>query len=271
MTTELLDRVFKECVPLVDEVVPFHMGEPLLEKRLLPILEKVKRVNPEARTIIFTNLGTDDLTEHYLKSLLTVTDLLVVSFYAPSPEKYKELQGLDYTTTFENIKRLWRVKQGYGLKTDVKIHYLTMEDTISGYNEWVELVHPYCNGCGLIHYDKFYDFAPYFGCEEKVFGTPKFQRTPCPHLYGSLNINSDGTVVPCCYDYDNILPLGNIKEQSFNEIWLGKPYELLRKAHEARQQDRIPLCKDCDYWKYRHEESWNQVWSTFYLEAKRWK
>ena len=42
---------------------------------------------------------------------------------------------------------------------------------------------------------------------------------------------ADGSVVPCTQISNNELVLGNINENSLEEIWNGKKYEELRNMH----------------------------------------
>jgi radical SAM protein with 4Fe4S-binding SPASM domain len=53
-------------------------------------------------------------------------------------------------------------------------------------------------------------------------------ETLCDAPYTSAGILWDGTVVPCCLDYNGTIPLGNINKQSFMEIWNGEPMNELR-------------------------------------------
>ena len=38
-----------------------------------------------------------------------------------------------------------------------------------------------------------------------------------------------------------------MSENSIDEIWFGKKYEQLRKAHKDQRFDDISYCKDCDF------------------------
>ncbi|MEI7833553.1 MAG: radical SAM protein [bacterium] len=52
-----------------------------------------------------------------------------------------------------------------------------------------------------------------------------------------------GDVFPCCMTRDKIPPLGNLREQSFHEIFTGTAYTVFR--HTFLQQ-RLPICHRCD-------------------------
>ena len=41
--------------------------------------------------------------------------------------------------------------------------------------------------------------------------------------------------------------LGHLDKSSFEEIYFGKLYEDLRKAHNEKNFDKIEYCKNCDF------------------------
>jgi hypothetical protein len=53
-------------------------------------------------------------------------------------------------------------------------------------------------------------------------------------------------VIPCCYDYNNQIILGNAFEQGVLEILNGPKYRLLRHAHRQKQFGMFPYCDQCD-------------------------
>jgi len=74
-----------------------------------------------------------------------------------------------------------------------------------------------------------------------------YRFKPCTRLWSSMTIRFDGTVVPCCVDFESEVPLGNIKEKTLGEIWNGKPMQDLRKKHLSGDVSDIPFCKNCDF------------------------
>lgn len=79
--------------------------------------------------------------------------------------------------------------------------------------------------------------------------TPKADGiTPrCHRPWQEMIIDSDGSVAPCCYwsAYGNRNPaMGNVNENSVQDIWNGKPYQKLRKAMAAGDL-KAAGCADC--------------------------
>lgn len=66
----------------------------------------------------------------------------------------------------------------------------------------------------------------------------------CLRMWRGCVITWDGLVVPCCFDKDASHRLGDLKKQSFKDIWKGKAYDdFRRKLFSARRE--IDICKNC--------------------------
>jgi len=66
----------------------------------------------------------------------------------------------------------------------------------------------------------------------------------CWKLWHSCVITWDGLVVPCCFDKDAKHRLGDLKSQSFKQIWQGKNYTQFRTAL-INGRDKIDICINC--------------------------
>jgi radical SAM protein with 4Fe4S-binding SPASM domain len=66
----------------------------------------------------------------------------------------------------------------------------------------------------------------------------------CWKLWHSCVITWDGLVVPCCFDKDAQHQLGDLKEDSFKQIWQGAAYKNFR-SKLLGGRDKIDICKNC--------------------------
>ncbi len=66
----------------------------------------------------------------------------------------------------------------------------------------------------------------------------------CWKLWHACVISWDGLVLPCCFDKDAKHRLGDLKENSFDEVWKGSKYMSFRKAL-LQGRDQIDICKNC--------------------------
>lgn len=66
----------------------------------------------------------------------------------------------------------------------------------------------------------------------------------CWKLWHACVITWDGMVVPCCFDKDAIHKMGDLKQQSFKEIWKGITYSTFRNQL-SQGRDKIDICTNC--------------------------
>jgi len=71
--------------------------------------------------------------------------------------------------------------------------------------------------------------------------TRKAQRGRCSRLWTYAGILWDGSVVPCCRDYDGTAVLGNVSRQSMSEIFNSDKTWAFRRNHHTH-----PLCRTCE-------------------------
>jgi len=100
-------------------------------------------------------------------------------------------------------------------------------------------------GRGLLPTDKshwIYDPAAF----EKGELRPRVRpHNYCEWIYGTVTIQVNGDVVPCCRDPLGKWVLGNVFEENIYDIWNGSRYRALRKAVATRQNE-LDLCALCE-------------------------
>ena len=66
----------------------------------------------------------------------------------------------------------------------------------------------------------------------------------CWKMWNSCVITWDGRVVPCCFDKDAHHVLGDLRKQSFREVWTSAAYNAFR-ASLLRSRSSIEMCRNC--------------------------
>ena len=87
-------------------------------------------------------------------------------------------------------------------------------------------------------------------------GQNGFFPAPCPKIREDMFFYTDGTAVLCCWDAFGRSNLGNIKEQSLEEIWLGEINQQNRRYLNEGQRNKIKLCSRCDAFKKYDFSNW---------------
>ncbi|HAX93968.1 MAG TPA: hypothetical protein DCY25_08520 [Bacteroidales bacterium] len=66
----------------------------------------------------------------------------------------------------------------------------------------------------------------------------------CLRLWLNPVITWDGKVLPCCFDKDAEYEMGNLRSETFREIWHGNKFRKFRlKVLSDRKS--IPICRNC--------------------------
>ena len=238
MDQDKYERSIDEVVALgATQVVLTGFGEPMLDKKLE---DKVRYAKSKGlRTYIITNGSA--LTPKRANGLLMAgLDEMRVSFYGMEPATYNAvMRGLEFAHTVKNLMHFLAVRKALDIDCKVQLSYLVLpenEKDVDGFIsfwepkvDYLEVWNPHNFGDGK-------DFRQRIGIK-KSCGRPD---------NGPLQIQWDGTVIPCCYDYNNQIVLGNAFDTPIPYILRGYRYTALRNAHATREFFRFPYCDQCD-------------------------
>ncbi len=87
-------------------------------------------------------------------------------------------------------------------------------------------------------------FSRYIKNEDGSYTAKNKLANRCWKMQHSNVITWDGLVVPCCFDKDAMHQLGNLKTQSFKEIWHNKNYKQFRQQL-MKSRKNIDICANC--------------------------
>jgi len=74
----------------------------------------------------------------------------------------------------------------------------------------------------------------------------KFNRDSCPEVFNKLSINWDGLVTACCGDYDNMMIVGNIKNNTLGDIFHSDKINYYRNMILSNKHSELDLCRICN-------------------------
>ena len=257
----LISKIIREAAPHVDGMCPFLMQEPFLERRLPAILANIKQRNPKCQTAVFSNMSyvpNNVLTQIVEADLL---DELYISFYGPTEELYRKWQPpLKRSDTIANIHKFYAYRQlRKRLKPKMILHVLSVPELIDAVADYRDII-GFVDQVSNVQFDTFHgDIPDLAGDQTKFMGPPK-PRTPCQRLWGGMNIHFDGSVVPCCIDYNDENVLGNVSKDSLQDVWSGLNFTKFRRLHMERRWNDIPMCRDCRVHEYQFSAEWVDYW-----------
>lgn len=217
-------------------------GEPLLCEALYDMIDYAAAKG--CQTMIHTNgtLLTEKVAHKILSSPLTCISF---SFDGCSAEVYERLRP---PARFEEVRsnllqylELRRLVAGGGPRTCIEIIRMQQTDgLIEGFvDEWKS---------SEVDEVKVVDYMMWHGRVEDrrvpdPAGATGYKPCASPFRYGC--VLADGTVVPCCLDVDGEMPLGNITQDSFRDIWIGNAYRQLRLAMLTGTLPPDSICSRC--------------------------
>jgi radical SAM protein with 4Fe4S-binding SPASM domain len=87
-------------------------------------------------------------------------------------------------------------------------------------------------------------FSRYRKMDDGTYAIKNKLSNHCWRLWHDPVITWDGTVVPCCFDKDATKRMGNLKNQSFKEIWHNGEYRKFR-SQILKGRKNIDICANC--------------------------
>ena len=254
----MTDAVFYEILNnIVARKIPLRFirwGEPTLHPKLMDYISAVKSLD----ILCHINTNGSLLTPDKISELIDAgLDSIKFSFQGVDAGSYSEMRNIDYFDELVVIIRIFFETRGSRKKPYIHVSTtVTHEDAAmirkfkSELKEITDLVT--VGRTVLEHIDlkkiklgkEAVERIKYLKKKESVVK----KYLPCPEVFDKLSINWDGTVSACCSDYDNLMVVGDIREQSLKEIWHSEKMDRYRALLARMQHSRLPLCRTCyDY------------------------
>jgi len=218
-------------------------GEPFLNKN---VYEMIRFVNSQG---IVSHVTTNGILIDINKILDSGLRSIYFSMQGLNEEEYSRLRNTDKYHLFKrNILQLIKERNRRGL--DYPFVQITTSITDESKKEqqnflekWRKLIDDVSiSYTWLERVEHKERVKPWL---ERSGNLPRYFR--CNEVRCKLTIHWDGTVTPCCEDYDEIFNLGNIFDKSLQEIWDNPVARSLRSIlTEYGNQDMFVLCKKCE-------------------------
>lgn len=234
MPFDLYRKVVDECAQYGLFTLKFSMrGEPTMHPQIVEMVDYAKKKGIK-EIWVNTNgsLLTEEMAEGFVRANL---DCLTVSFDGLG-EMYESVRKpLKYEDTLERIKMFRAVRDKLKSKKPLfKVQTL-----------WSAIKHDPDEYCRIMNsivdkvsYNIDFDFK-----DIHFVPDPKYV---CYRLWQRLAITSKGEVLKCPSDFEQLEPIGNVKEQSIKEIW-DSAQEQERKRHLAGDRLHSEVCRKCHH------------------------
>lgn len=259
-TGMLQDELFKKTIDELSDtllyLIFYFQGEPYLHPKFLEL------VNYASRKGIYTATSTN---AHYLnetnakRTVESGLDRLIISIDGITQEVYEQYRvGGNLEKVIEGTKNIVRWKKELqSASPHIIFQFLVVKPNEHQIDEVRKLaselgvdevvfktaqIYDYEDGSELIP-----TIAQYSRYQKVANGKYRIKNkllNHCWKMWHSCVITWDGLVVPCCFDKDAEYRLGDLKTNSFKQIWQSKKYNSFRQSLIHSRQ-KIEMCKNC--------------------------
>jgi hypothetical protein len=219
----------------VQTISLFGHGEPLLDPGLVDKLRYCSEAQFE--TFITTNASmlSPDASYELLNAGLSHIRFSAHGF----GENYNKVhKGLDWNRFAENVGHFMRMRHDLNSRCVISVSVIPMNDErISDIRRFWE---PNCDFLEIWRPHNWTDGRSYRGikvCQRK-------KTCGRPHS-GPVQIQADGKMIVCCFDFDGKMIVGDTHKNTVEEILQCDEFDRIRRKHETGDHSGL-LCATCD-------------------------
>jgi radical SAM protein with 4Fe4S-binding SPASM domain len=245
MTRRLFERIIDECAEhKVEQLKPFLMNEPLLDRRL-PDFIRYARKRLSAAIIGFSTNA--QLLEGRLAEDLLSCGLndLWVNFNGNTRTTYETImRGLSFERAKRNVIDFKQRAVQSGAEIRIFTSTVETKPALAEYEAsrafWLQydipvVTTPLNNRGGNLKADGL-----------KVLGSIKDRRV-CDRPFYKIYIAYNGDVILCSSDWERSTIVGNVESDGIQGVWHSDNQKAIRDLLLSREWGKLPLCQQCDY------------------------
>lgn len=259
-TGNLKEDFFRQTIDELSDrllyLIFYFQGEPYINPNFLDMVAYAHK--KKIYTITSTN-GHFLNDENARKTIESGLDRIIISVDGTTQEVYEQYRKAGrLENVLQGARNLvkWKKKMG-SQKPYVIFQFLVVKPNEHQIPEVYRLaeeigvdevklktaqVYDYVNGNPLI--PTIEKYARYQQLPDGTYKVKNRLLNHCWKLWHSCVITWNGVVVPCCFDKDADHRLGDLKAQTFAQIWQGGAYQVFRKKL-LMGREQIDICTNC--------------------------
>jgi radical SAM protein with 4Fe4S-binding SPASM domain len=251
MEMATFEKIVRECAGRPVERFILCLGnEPLLDRALEEKFALLRQFCPRSKRNLTTNASL--LTPERVESLIAsgCVNELFLSINGYSREVYEELMKLPFGRTMANLDSFcsWLrahpdARESLRIRVNVVRTRRVAPEIAPMRRRWREKEGFEFHVIDLDNRGAQLDMR-----REDALAPDRPDMRPntnCRRLFHTLVITWEGRAVICCVDYKREVVLGNVHEQTIDEIWNGPRATQLRKEYLAGDFTHLKPCRTC--------------------------
>lgn len=255
MTDELFDKIVDELAghaEQIERVALFVMCEPLMDPHLDRKIAKLKEIG--IKCVHLNSNGSLLFASRARQLIRAGLDRIYISIDSMDPATYESIRlGLKFEQVYGNILDFIKIRDELNPDLVLRVQMILQEANFDEAGAFVEHWRGKVGPKDQVVVTRAFNWgdvhdAELPGDDEDV------NRIPCIALWSTLEILANGDVRLCCVDVDGAVDLGNVRDQSIDEIWHGPELAKARQMHVRGARGQIPICDHCTVWmESKHE------------------
>jgi len=262
MSDELWSKILSDINDYDNEFqgkfCPYLMNEPTLDPKLTQKIDDIynKLCNP----LVEVSTNGSNLTPKMVDELINITHnkrfKLVISLHGIDEQSHNELMDTNWSTSLDNVI--------YGLK-NINEHPIAIQSMSHSIDNSIRILHPrkIQRFWNKVYHDNNIDnrniFFSTFQFHNRAGGLKQMwtydfnERSDlsgfdCTRFHNDLHVLWNGEVVSCCMDYNHEEILGDLNEQSVEQIMVGLPRkDFIDRGKGTIESNDNFICKRCTH------------------------
>ncbi|MEQ8505319.1 MAG: radical SAM protein [Rhodospirillales bacterium] len=247
----ILVEQIKPHAKWVKQVALQAQGEPTIDKKLEKKIRAMKEIGIETVTIISNgSLMTAKRAESILEAGLDFIDFSVDGATKATFDAIR--LRLDYDEVRENIENFIKARDRINPDCHIRIRFTIQDQNRHEFEDFKAYWRDHLGGNPkdlaygkeLHHWANWMEgFEPY-----EDDGLKELNATPCQSPFSTFAVLNDGRIALCCNDYNAEVCLGNVYDNTIEEIWQGQKFRDVRSAHRKEGRCGVDICVNCNAW-----------------------
>lgn len=173
-----------------------------------------------------------------------------ISVDGANKETYDKIRvGGEYEEFVDNLEWLVATNRRLRLNIPIRIQSVLSADNINDVPDFFKVYTKYV-GAENISFNLISNLSAdaeetdYYA-SQNLIDKESVLKAPCLLPFCQMHILYDGTFSACCRDYHGELILGDLKNESWPQVWNGPKYDHFRRLHLEKKTETLPLCRSC--------------------------
>ena len=221
-------------------------GEPLLNPHLPEMISLAKESGYCERVDTTTNASL--LTPELSRKIITAgLDRINISIEGVNENQYKDFSNykINFEQLVENIAYFYEHRKQCEMIVKINGDILTDQEKEKFYHIFGDISDGVFIESIMSCWPEFELNGVEVNQDVGIYGQEIKEVDVCPYIFYLFAINSNGTASTCFLDWSRKLLIGDVKDESVKDIWLGEEMQKYQLSFLQGERKSHPVCGEC--------------------------